>query len=57
MPGSLGQAITAFKESSLMKEIFGDYIYNNLIRIKESEWAEFRQCVTDWEIDKYLDIY
>jgi glutamine synthetase len=57
MPGSLGQAITAFKESSLMKEIFGDYIYNNLIRIKEGEWAEFRQYVTDWEIDKYLDIY
>ncbi|WP_298278029.1 type I glutamate--ammonia ligase [Ferroplasma sp.] len=57
MPASLGQAITAFKESSLMKEIFGDYIYNNLIRIKENEWADFRQYVTDWEINRYLDIY
>jgi glutamine synthetase len=57
MPGSLGQAITAFRESPLMKEIFGDYIFNNLIRVKENEWNDFRQYVTDWEIERYLDIY
>ncbi len=57
MPGSLGQAITSFKSNKLMEEILGTYIYKNYLSYKESEWAEFRSHVTDWEIDKYLSIY
>jgi len=41
----------------LMKKIFGESVFNNLLRIKENEWNEFRSEVTDWEINKYLDIY
>ncbi|MCL4349502.1 MAG: glutamine synthetase [Candidatus Thermoplasmatota archaeon] len=40
-----------------MKKIFGESVFNNLLRIKENEWNEFRSEVTDWEINKYLDIY
>ncbi len=57
MPASLGQAIETFNQSELMKKIFGEYVYNNLLRLKEKEWDEFRSHVTDWEIDRYLDIY
>jgi L-glutamine synthetase (EC 6.3.1.2) len=57
MPGSLGQAIESFRNSELMKKIFGESVFNNLLRIKENEWNEFRSEVTDWEINKYLDIY
>ncbi|EQB73704.1 MAG: hypothetical protein AMDU4_FER2C00053G0050 [Ferroplasma sp. Type II] len=57
MPASLGQAIETFGQSELMKKIFGEYVYNNLLRLKEKEWDEFRSHVTDWEIDRYLDIY
>ena len=57
MPASLGQAIETFSQSELMKKIFGEYVSNNLLRLKEKEWDEFRSHVTDWEIDRYLDIY
>ncbi|WP_337860695.1 type I glutamate--ammonia ligase [Ferroplasma sp.] len=57
MPGSLGQALESFRESDLMKKIFGEFIYNNLLRVKQKEWDDFRSHVTDWEIDRYLDIY
>ncbi len=57
MPGSLGQAITAMKENTLMKKILGEFMYNEFIKAKEEEWGDFRSNVTDWEIEKYLDIY
>ncbi len=57
MPGSLGQAIIAMKENTLMKKILGEFMYNEFIKVKEEEWENFRSHVTDWEIEKYLDIY
>ncbi len=57
MPGSLGQAISAFKESDLMKEILGEYLFNEYIKVKENEWSDFRSYVTDWEVKRYLNNY
>jgi glutamine synthetase len=57
MPGSLGQALDAFRESTLMKKILGDFMYDEFLKAKEKEWEDFRSHVTDWEIKKYLDLY
>jgi glutamine synthetase len=56
LPESLGEAIHHFKNSKLMKEAFGDHIFENFLTVKQREWDAFRSYVTTWEIDRYLSI-
>jgi glutamine synthetase len=35
----------------------GDHILGAFISEKRAEWAEYREQVHGWEIDKYLDRY
>ncbi len=57
MPGSLQEALEAFKDSAIAKETLGDHIYKKYIESKEAEWDRYRVAVTDWELDEYLDLY
>ena len=53
LPQNLGQAITAFKNSELMREVLGDHIFNYLIETKKSEWTDYNSYITDWEIKRH----
>jgi glutamine synthetase len=56
LPGSLGEAIEEMKKSKLVKEALGEHAYNQFIRNKTAEWDEYRIAVTDWELNKYLEV-
>ncbi len=56
MPESLGEALHHFKNSTLMKEILGEHVFDNFITVKQREWDNFRSHVTTWEVDRYLPI-
>jgi glutamine synthetase len=49
LPLSLGDALTTFSESRLMRETFGEYIFGRFIEIKRREWRTYQTQVTDWE--------
>jgi glutamine synthetase len=54
LPETLGEAIDEFAASDLMRRAFGDHIFDNYIRLKRSEWDEYRVQLTQWELDRYL---
>lgn len=56
LPGSLGEALDEMKKSKVAKEALGEHAFCQFIRNKEAEWDEYRLAVTDWEIQKYLEI-
>lgn len=56
LPSSLYESINELKNNKLMKEVLGEHVYDRYIRIKTQEWNEFKMQVTEWELDKYLDI-
>lgn len=56
LPSSLYEAINELKANKLMQETLGDHLHSRYNYIKTKEWNEFKMQVTQWEIDRYLDI-
>jgi glutamine synthetase len=56
LPDNLKEAIDVLQEDSLMKEALGDHIYSKFIELKTKEWDDFRKCVTEWEINRYMKV-
>jgi glutamine synthetase len=56
LPADLGEAIEEFRKSRFMKETLGEHVFNKYMEIKTTEWNEFRESVTDWELNRYKDL-
>lgn len=56
LPGSLHQAIMLAKDSELVRQTLGDHLFDNFIGNKLAEFEEYRSQVTQWELNKYLEI-
>ncbi len=56
LPGSLGEALCELRASKLMKEALGPHAFEQFIRNKTAEWDEYRIDVSDWEVDRYLEV-
>lgn len=56
LPSSLYEAIEEMSKSELPKNILGELLFRRYLRIKKAEWDDFKIQVTNWEIEKYLDI-
>lgn len=57
LPGSLYEALEAFKTSDIAKKALGDHIYQEFIKAKTIEWDAYRTDVSPWEIKKYMGKY
>jgi glutamine synthetase len=57
MPGSLGEAIGELERSELVRETFGDHLFERYLDGRRQEWDEYRLSVSDWELERYLPIY
>ena len=55
LPHSLWQAIKALKEDSVVSDALGPELLSKYISAKTKEWDSFRTCVTDWEVNEYLE--
>lgn len=56
LPGSLHDALRAMEDSELMAEILGEQVFNSFLSNKRTEWEEYRQVITPYELNKYLGI-
>ena len=57
LPDTLSEAIEEFEKSGFVKEKPGEHIFNEYVEAKKTEWNEFNNAITDWEIKKYLERY
>jgi glutamine synthetase len=54
LPASLAEAIAVMEESELVAETLGEGVFDFFLRNKRQEWAEYRQQVTPFELNRYL---
>jgi glutamine synthetase len=54
LPGSLMEALKEFKNSELMKDIFGEEPFKNFYYAKLEENDAYRKVVSDWERNRYI---
>ncbi len=57
LPGSLEEAIAAFKGDPLIRQTLGDHVYRQYLNGKETEWEEYRTRVSSWEVQRYIGNY
>ncbi len=57
LPGTLGEAIEEFKQDQVLRDALGEHTSERLIEAQEAEWNAFRLHVTQWERDRYLEMY
>jgi glutamine synthetase len=56
LPETLGAAVELTADSELALRTLGEHTFNRYIEIKRREWDEYRVHVTQWELDRYLQI-
>jgi glutamine synthetase len=56
LPKNLWDATQAMKRSTLPKELFGESFVDHFISTREWEWRQFAKVVTDWELNRYMEI-
>jgi glutamine synthetase len=57
LPSTLPEALEEMERDDLVRETLGDHIMDRLLEAKRDEWNEFRMRVTQWELDRYLEMY
>jgi glutamine synthetase len=56
VPYSLHEAIDVFRDSTIAREAFGDFVFEHLLNTAVQEQAIFdNQTVTDWELARYFE--
>jgi glutamine synthetase len=56
LPETLGEAIDELAASDLMRRALGEHIFDAYVKLKRSEWDEYRVQLTQWELDRYLGV-
>lgn len=57
LPGSLGEALSEFRESSVLRAALGPHVYERFLEAKTIEWNDYRTHVSPWELNRYLEEY
>ena len=57
LPRTLGEAIEAFAADPLSREVFGDAMAEAYIAFKRDEWNSFHGAISNWERDRYLELF
>ena len=57
LPKTLGAATDKFMaKSSLAREVFGDDFVDHFGGTRQHEIRQFEEAVTDWELERYLEL-
>ena len=54
---TLIEALDELKNDKVIREALGDFCVEKLIEAKTAEWDSYRLSVTQWELDRYLEMY
>ncbi|KAF1302755.1 type I glutamate--ammonia ligase [Enterococcus saccharolyticus] len=57
LPSTLHNALKELKNDRVVIEALGSHIYNNFVESKRLEWDSYKQSVSTWEREQYLELY
>ena len=57
LPSTLHNALKALEADPIVSGALGDHLYHSFVDSKDLEWAAYRQSVSEWERDQYLELY
>jgi glutamine synthetase len=55
LPWNLAEAVDELEKDPVVKEALGP-AYDRFVFLKRKEWRDYGRVVTDWELEKYLDV-
>jgi glutamine synthetase len=55
--GNLKEALEALKNNDVVRNAIGEFTFKKFYEAKMAEWDEYRIAVSQWEIDKYMEIH
>jgi glutamine synthetase len=56
LPRSLKDAVALLKGSKRVRELLGDGFVDHFVRTREWEVRQFERAVTNWELERYLEL-
>ncbi|MGZ4902993.1 MAG: glutamine synthetase family protein [Halobacteriota archaeon] len=56
LPENLALAVAETENSEIIRRALGDHVFDRFIELKKKEWDDYRQQVTQYELDRYLPI-
>jgi glutamine synthetase len=56
LPGSLAESLRELEKNSLLENALGAVTFEAFLRAKWAEVEEYRMRVTDWEVERYLEV-
>jgi glutamine synthetase len=56
LPQSLSDACNVMQGSEFVAETLGEHVFDFFLRNKRAEWQEYRRQVTEFELDRYLNV-
>jgi glutamine synthetase len=56
LPRTLMEAAGRLKASKAARDLFGDAFVDHFSATREWEEREFRKAITEWELDRYMEI-
>lgn len=57
LPSTLHNALKALRDDQVLRDALGQHLYQSFMEAKRLEWASYRQMVSQWERDQYLELY
>jgi glutamine synthetase len=57
LPGSLLEALNEMERSKLVREVLGEHTFLFYLREKQAEWNEYSAQVSNWERERYVELY
>ena len=57
LPSTLHNALKELKNDEVIQGALGGHLFNNFVEAKTLEWDSYRQDVSQWERDQYLELY
>jgi glutamine synthetase len=54
---NLMEAIDHLQKDPVIVEALGKFTVDKIVEAKTAEWDSFRMSVTQWELDRYLEVY
>jgi glutamine synthetase len=55
LPATLHEALEEMEWDPIVREALGQAIFEFLLTAKEQEWLAYRQHITNWETERYLE--
>jgi glutamine synthetase len=57
LPHTLGEAVAELERDDVIRDALGEHIFERLTEAQRADWTAFCQHVTQWERERYMEVY